>query len=358
MLDLVVIDGQRARHRRARSGHRRDRAALGRRGRPRHGRLRQRVLICRRTRSSNVTATWRAHKKGAAFANPCYTQIHPTCIPVTGDYQSKLTLMSESLRNDGRVWVPKSKGDKRTPEPDSRGRARLLPRAQVPVVRQSRRRATSPRATRSSCATRAAAWARAGWACTSTSATRSSATAGHGPREVRQPLPDVRADHRRDPYKVPMRIYPAVHYTMGGLWVDYNLMTHDPRPVRAPARPTSPITAPTASARARSCRDWPTATSSCRTRIGNYLAVASSQADPDGAAFKTAEAAVKARARQAAGDEGQADASTSSTGSSATSCGKTAAWRATRRASRRRSRRSGSCASTSGPTSALGGRER
>ena len=86
----------------------------------------------------NATAIWRAYKKGAAFANPCYTQIHPTCIPVTGDHQSKLTLMSESLRNDGRIWVPKKKGDKRPPGADPRGRARLLPRTEVPELRQPR----------------------------------------------------------------------------------------------------------------------------------------------------------------------------------------------------------------------------
>ena len=86
----------------------------------------------------NVTAIWRAYKRGAAFANPCYTQIHPTCIPVSGDYQSKLTLMSESLRNDGRVWVPKTAGRQAAARPDPRGRARLLPRAQVPELRQPR----------------------------------------------------------------------------------------------------------------------------------------------------------------------------------------------------------------------------
>ena len=88
--------------------------------------------------NSNVTAAWRAHKRGALFANPCYTQIHPTCIPVSGDHQSKLTLMSESLRNDGRVWVPKNPGDSAAARQDSRGRSRLLPRTEVPELRQSR----------------------------------------------------------------------------------------------------------------------------------------------------------------------------------------------------------------------------
>ena len=84
----------------------------------------------------NVTATWRAHRKGAYFANPCFTQIHPTCIPVSGDYQSKLTLMSESLRNDGRIWVPKSGEDKRDPREIPEQRSRLLPGADLPVLRQ------------------------------------------------------------------------------------------------------------------------------------------------------------------------------------------------------------------------------
>ncbi len=87
--------------------------------------------------NSNVTAAWRAHKRGALFANPCFTQIHPTCIPVSGDHQSKLTLMSESLRNDGRVWVPKNAGRQTPAAADPRRRARLLPRAPVSQLRQS-----------------------------------------------------------------------------------------------------------------------------------------------------------------------------------------------------------------------------
>ena len=89
-------------------------------------------------KASNATAIWRAHKRGAAFANPCFTQIHPTCIPQSDDTQSKLTLMSESLRNDGRIWVPLKVGDDRAPGHDPRGRARLLPRAPLPGVRQPR----------------------------------------------------------------------------------------------------------------------------------------------------------------------------------------------------------------------------
>ncbi len=200
----------------------------------------------------NATAIWRAYKKGAAFANPCYTQIHPTCIPVHGEHQSKLTLMSESLRNDGRIWVPKKAGDSRAPAPDPRGRARLLPRAQVPDLRQPRARATSPRARPSRSATRAAAWARAASASTSTSPTPSS---GSGAEKIGEKYGNLFEMYERitdeDPYKVPMRIFPASHYTMGGLWVDYNLMSTIPgllrgrrgellRPRRQPPRGLAP----------------------------------------------------------------------------------------------------------------------
>ena len=195
----------------------------------------------------NVTATWRAHKKGALFANPCYTQIHPTCIPVSGDYQSKLTLMSESLRNDGRVWVPKKKEDcgkpaAQIPEDD----ARLLSRAQVSQLRQPRpARHLQPLPPRKP-ATKAAASARAGSASISTSPMPSCATDATRRRQI---LPEtelrklgkaVIAERYgnlfdmyeqitgENGYEQPMRIYPAVHYTMGGLWVDYNLMSNVP----------------------------------------------------------------------------------------------------------------------------------
>ncbi len=118
---------------------------------------------------SNVTAAWRAHKRGAFFANPCFTQIHPTCIPVSGEHQSKLTLMSESLRNDGRVWVPKTPGDTRRPGADPGERARLLPGARNTPVSATSCRVTSHRATRRPCATTAAGLVRRAWRCISTS---------------------------------------------------------------------------------------------------------------------------------------------------------------------------------------------
>ena len=178
----------------------------------------------------NVTATCRAYKKGALFANPCYTQIHPTCIPVTGEHQSKLTLMSESLRNDGRVWVPKQqRGLRKTAERDSRSRARLLSRTKISELRQSRAArhffARAPR----KFATKGAASVRAGAEFISISPTPSNASAKNTIRERYGNLFDMYEKITgENAYKQPMRIYPAVHYTMGGLWVDYNLMSNIP----------------------------------------------------------------------------------------------------------------------------------
>ena len=136
MLELIVVDG-RARGIVARDlvtgetrSHLADAVVLASGG---YGNV---FYLSTNAKGSNVTATWRAHRKGALFANPCYTQIHPTCIPVSGEHQSKLTLMSESLRNDGRVWVPTERGDHRPPARHPGGPARLLPRAPVPRVRQ------------------------------------------------------------------------------------------------------------------------------------------------------------------------------------------------------------------------------
>ena len=179
--------------------------------------------------NSNVTAAWRAHKRGAFFANPCYTQIHPTCIPVSGSHQSKLTLMSESLRNDGRVWVPEEPGRQAVARADSRSRARLLPRAALSELRQpgAARRRVAQRQRR--CATRAAASATAAWRSTSISRTPSSASARTSSAAATATSSTcTRRSPTRIPYRVPMRIYPAIHYTMGGLWVDYNLMSTIP----------------------------------------------------------------------------------------------------------------------------------
>ena len=177
---------------------------------------------------SNATAAWKAYKKGAMFSNPCFTQIHPTCIPVSGDYQSKLTLMSESLRNDGRIWVPKKKGDKRSPDEIPESERDYYLERRYPAFGNLVPRDIASRAAKERC------------------------DAGYGAGETGQSVyldfADAIKDQGRDtvqtkygnlfdmynkitgedPYLNPMRIYPAVHYTMGGLWVDYNLMTTVP----------------------------------------------------------------------------------------------------------------------------------
>ena len=176
----------------------------------------------------NATAIWRAHKRGAAFANPCYTQIHPTCIPVSGDHQSKLTLMSESLRNDGRVWVPKKKGDARAPRdiPDDE-RDYYLER-KYPSYGNLAPRDISSRAAKEVCDEgRGVGPGGRGVYLDFADAIR---RLGEG--TIRERYDNLFEMYQRitaeDPYRVPMRIYPAVHYTMGGLWVDYDLMSTIP----------------------------------------------------------------------------------------------------------------------------------
>ena len=176
----------------------------------------------------NVTATYRAHKRGALFANPCYTQIHPTCIPQSGDYQSKLTLMSESLRNDGRIWVPKQKGDMRSPDqiPES-DRDYYLER-KYPSFGNLSPRDIASRAAKEACDNGLGV----GPSGLGVYLDFSDAIARLGRDVVADRYGNLFEMYERitgeDPYKVPMRIYPAVHYTMGGLWVDYDLMSNVP----------------------------------------------------------------------------------------------------------------------------------
>jgi succinate dehydrogenase / fumarate reductase, flavoprotein subunit len=176
----------------------------------------------------NVTATYRAYKKGAYFANPCYTQIHPTCIPVTGDHQSKLTLMSESLRNDGRVWVPKAPGDHRSPAeiPES-DRDYFLER-KYPTYGNLSPRDISSRAAKQVCDEGRGV----GPGGRGVYLDFANAIARLGTATVRERYGNLFDMYGRitgeNPYERPMRIYPAVHYTMGGLWVDYNLMSTIP----------------------------------------------------------------------------------------------------------------------------------
>ncbi|MCA8988256.1 MAG: fumarate reductase/succinate dehydrogenase flavoprotein subunit [Planctomycetaceae bacterium] len=176
----------------------------------------------------NVTAAWRCYKRGAYFANPCYTQIHPTCIPVSGDYQSKLTLMSESLRNDGRVWVPKRDDDRRRPQeiPDNE-RDYYLER-RYPAFGNMVPRDVASRAAKERCD--------AGFGIGETGRAVyldfGRAIQEQGKAAIEAKYGNLFHMYRKitdeNPYEVPMKIYPAVHYTMGGLWVDYNLQSTIP----------------------------------------------------------------------------------------------------------------------------------
>jgi succinate dehydrogenase / fumarate reductase flavoprotein subunit len=179
-------------------------------------------------KGSNVTATFRAYKKGAGFANPCFTQIHPTCIPVSGDYQSKLTLMSESLRNDGRVWVPKQKGDKRPSHqiPDAE-RDYYLER-KYPSFGNLSPRDIASRSAKEVCDEGRGV----GPSGLGVYLDFRDAIKRDGRAAIEQRYGNLFEMYERitaeNPYETPMRIFPAVHYTMGGLWVDYNLMSTIP----------------------------------------------------------------------------------------------------------------------------------
>lgn len=176
----------------------------------------------------NVTATWRAHKKGAFFANPCYTQIHPTCIPVEGEFQSKLTLMSESLRNDGRVWVPLKKGDKRPPASIPEGERDYYLERKYPSYGNLAPRDISSRAAKEACDDGRGV----GESGLGVYLDFADAIKRFGLPVIRERYGNLFDIYRtitgEDAYKQPMRIFPAVHYTMGGLWVDYNLMSNLP----------------------------------------------------------------------------------------------------------------------------------
>jgi len=178
--------------------------------------------------NSNVTATWRAYKRGAGFANPCYTQIHPTCIPVSGEHQSKLTLMSESLRNDGRVWVPKKKGDGRSPEQIPEDERDYYLERKYPSYGNLAPRDIASRAAKQVCDDGRGV----GPGGLGVYLDFSDAIKRLGEDVVRERYGNLFDMYHEitneNPYQVPMRIYPAVHYTMGGLWVDYDLMNNLP----------------------------------------------------------------------------------------------------------------------------------
>jgi succinate dehydrogenase / fumarate reductase flavoprotein subunit len=177
---------------------------------------------------SNVTASWRAYKRGAFFANPCYTQIHPTCIPVSGSQQSKLTLMSESLRNDGRVWVPKTRGDKRPPGQIPESERDYYLERRYPSFGNLVPRDVASRNAKGVC-DEGRGIGESGLAVYLDFA---DAITRLGVDVIRGRYGNLFDMYTKitdeDPYTVPMRIYPAIHYTMGGLWVDYNLMSTIP----------------------------------------------------------------------------------------------------------------------------------
>ena len=179
-------------------------------------------------KNCNVTASWRAHKKGALFGNPCFTQIHPTCIPVSGDYQSKLTLMSESLRNDGRVWVPKVQGDKRKPADIPEAERDYFLERKYPSFGNLVPRDVASRNAKYVCDEGR------GVGTTGLAVYMDFADAINrdGKSTIEAKYGNLFDMYEKitgeNPYQTPMRIYPAVHYTMGGLWVDYNLMTSIP----------------------------------------------------------------------------------------------------------------------------------
>ncbi|MGE4055732.1 MAG: fumarate reductase/succinate dehydrogenase flavoprotein subunit [Vicinamibacterales bacterium] len=178
--------------------------------------------------NSNVTAAWRAHKRGAIFANPCFTQIHPTCIPVSGDHQSKLTLMSESLRNDGRVWVPKKQGDTRPPDQIPEAERDYYLERKYPSFGNLVPRDVASRNAKQACDDGRGV----GESGLSVYLDFADAIKRLGPEVIREKYGNLFHMYQKitdeNPYKVPMRIYPAIHYTMGGLWVDYNLMSNVP----------------------------------------------------------------------------------------------------------------------------------
>jgi len=228
MLDLVVADG------RARGIVTRDLVSGGVRAWPGDavvlatGGYGNVYYLSTNAKGCNATAVWRAHKRGAAFANPCFTQIHPTCIPVSGEHQSKLTLMSESLRNDGRVWVPKQKSDRRPPNEIPESERDYYLERKYPSFGNLAARDVSSRAAKEVCDEgRGVGPGGRGVYLDFSDALRRLGEAGIRERygnlfEMYERITD---EH---PYLAPMRIYPAVHYTMGGLWVDYDLMSTIP----------------------------------------------------------------------------------------------------------------------------------
>ena len=255
----------------------------------------------------NVTATYRAYKKGAGFANPCFTQIHPTCIPVSGDFQSKLTLMSESLRNDGRVWVPKSKADiAKHPDQISDDNRDYYLERKYPAFGNLSPRDIASRAAKEQCDDGRGV----GPGGRGVYLDFRDAIKRDGENRIREKYGNLFDMYERitgeNPYRVPMRIYPAVHYTMGGLWVDYNLQTTIPGLFCLGEANFSDHGANRlgASALMQGLADGYFI---IPYTIGNYLAGvnAKSIVDPASAAFTTVESTVKGRLDRLMGVKGK-----------------------------------------------------
>jgi len=228
MLDLVMIDGN-AKGIVVRdlvtgeiSSHAADAVVLATGG---YGNV---FFLSTNAKGCNVTAIWRAYKRGALLANPCYTQIHPTCIPVSGDHQSKLTLMSESLRNDGRVWVPRNKVDHRAPGEIPKEERDYFLERKYPAYGNLAPRDISSRAAKEVCDEGRGV----GPGGRGVYLDFADAIERLGLNMIRERYGNLFEMYERitgeDAYRAPMRIYPASHYTMGGLWVDYNLMSNVP----------------------------------------------------------------------------------------------------------------------------------
>ncbi len=228
MLDLIVIDGK-ARGIVTRDmvtgkieSHLADAVILATGG---YGNV---FYLSTNAKGSNTTAIWRAHKRGALFANPCFTQIHPTCIPVSGDYQSKLTLMSESLRNDGRIWVPLKAGDKRSPDQIPEAERDYYLERRYPSFGNLVPRDVASRNAKNVCDEGRGV----GETGLGVYLDFADAIKRLGRKTIEERYGNLFDMYNRitgeDPYRVPMRIYPAIHYTMGGLWVDYHLMSTIP----------------------------------------------------------------------------------------------------------------------------------
>jgi succinate dehydrogenase / fumarate reductase, flavoprotein subunit len=228
MLDLVVVDGK-ARGIVTRNlitgkieSHTADAVVLATGG---YGNV---YYLSTNAKGSNATAIWRAHKRGALFANPCFTQIHPTCIPVSGDYQSKLTLMSESLRNDGRIWVPEDKDDKRPPNQITEAERDYYLERRYPSFGNLVPRDVASRNAKAVCDEGRGV----GETGLGVYLDFGDAIQRLGRHVIEERYGNLFEMYERitgeNPYAVPMRIYPAIHYTMGGLWVDYHLMSTIP----------------------------------------------------------------------------------------------------------------------------------